>query len=90
MVGSVSREEVEQQRVEEAAALLTQLTDSLRRHPSEQMASAARKAMMDLKPHVKAALEALEYIEWDRDLTDRERDLQHAFNMLLAVKRQPQ
>ena len=89
MVGSVSREEVEQRRVEEAAALLIQMTDSLRRRPAEQMQVAAREALMDMRPHVEAALEALEYIEEQRDLTDREGDLKHAFKMLLAVRKLP-
>jgi hypothetical protein len=87
MVRSIGREQVEQQKIEEAAALLAEMVDGLRRHPSNQMASAAREALMDLRPHAEAALETLETIERDRELTDRERDLQHAFKMLLAVRR---
>ena len=88
MVRSVGREEFAQQRIEDAAALLAEMVDGLRRHPSNQMASAAREALADLRPHVEAALEKLETIERGRDLTDRERDLQHAFKMLLTVRRQ--
>jgi hypothetical protein len=44
---------------------------------------------MELRPHAEAALETLETIERDRDLTDRERDLRHVFKMLLAVRRRP-
>jgi hypothetical protein len=83
---SVERNEPEQ-KVEEAAALLAEMVDGLRRRPSEQMGAAAREALMDLRPHVEAALETLETIERDRDFTDRERDLQHAFRMLLAVRK---
>jgi hypothetical protein len=89
MVSSIGREEVAQQKIEEAAALLERVIDGLRRHPSEQMAAAAHEALMDLRPHVEAALEALEDIEEHRNLTDREQDLQHAFKMLLAVRRRP-
>ncbi len=89
MVRSVGRERVEQQKIEEVAALLAETVDCLQRHPSDQMASAARAALMELRPHVEAALETLETIERDRDLTDRERDLRHAFKMLLAVRRRP-
>src|SRR3712207_9335028 len=87
MVRSVGRERVEQQKIEEAAALLAEMVDGLQRHPSDQLASAARAALMELRPHVEAGLEALETIEQGRDLTDRERDLRHAFKMLLDTRR---
>jgi hypothetical protein len=90
MVSSVEREEADQQqRVEEAAALFVGSLNSLRRHPSDQMASAARESLLDLRPHVEAALQTLETIEGRRDLTDRERDLKHAFKMLLDAGRLP-
>ena len=78
---------MEHQKIEEAAALLEETLDSLRRHPSDQLASAAREALIDLRPHVEAGLEALETIEQGRDLTDRERDLRHAFKMLLDTRK---
>ena len=68
---------------------MAEMVEGLRRHPSNQMASAAREALADLRPHVEAALEKLETIERGRDLTDRERDLRHAFKMLQTVRRQP-
>ena len=68
---------------------MAEMVDGLQRHPSNQMASAAREGLADLRPYVEAALEKLETIERGRDLTDRERDLHHAFKMLLTVKRQP-
>jgi hypothetical protein len=89
MVRSIGREDVAQQKIEEAAALLEGVIDGLRRRPSEQMAAAAHEALVDLRPHVEAALEALEDIEGRRHLTDREHDLQRAFKMLLAVRGQP-
>ena len=87
MVRSVGRERVEQQKIEEAAALLAETVDGLQPYPSDQIASAAREALMDLRPHVEAALETLETIEQGRDLTDRERDLRHAFKMLLDTRK---
>jgi hypothetical protein len=77
---------VERQKIEEVAALLAEMVDGLRRHPSDQLVPAAREALADLRPHAEAALETLETIERDRELTDRERDLQHAFKMILAVR----
>ena len=83
-------EEAEQQRrVEEAAALLVETLDNLRRRPSDQMGAAARVALLDLRPHVEAALETLESVEERRALTDRERELQRAFKMLLVARRLP-
>jgi hypothetical protein len=73
MVRSIGREEVAHQKIEEAAALLEGVIDGLRRRPSEQIASAAHEALMDLRPHVEAVLEALEDIEEHRHHTDREK-----------------
>ncbi len=83
----VVREELEQeQRVEEAAALLVETVDSLQRCPPDRMEAAAREALIDLRSHLEEALETLEDIERDRELTDRERDFQHAFRMLLEAR----
>ena len=87
---SASREELElQQRVDGAAKLLTETVESLRRSPPGRMVPAARKALVDLRPPLEKALEALEDIERRRDLTDEEEDLKHAFKMLLAARSQP-
>ena len=87
---SAGREELElRQRVDRAAKLLTERIESLRRHPPDQMASAAREALIDLRSPFEKALEALEEIERRRDLTDTERDLRHAFKMLLAARSRP-
>jgi hypothetical protein len=45
--------------------------------------------MLDLRPHVEAALETLVDIEERRGPTDGEQDLQHAFKMLLDARRLP-
>ena len=85
--GIVAREELEQeQRVEEAAALLVERVDGLQQCPPDQMEAAACEALIDLSSHLEEALEALEDIEGDRELTDRERDFQHAFRMLLEAR----
>jgi hypothetical protein len=82
--------EVEQQRsIEEAAALLEDTVNSLRRCPPDQMDASMRQDLMDLRPYLDAAMEALEDIERRRELTDRERNLQRAFKMLLEVRRRP-
>ena len=69
--------------------MLTEAVDSLRWCPPDQMVAAAREDLIDLRPHLEAAMEALEDIERRRDLTDRERQLRRAFRMLLVVRMQP-
>ena len=87
---SAGREELDlQERVDAAAKLLTQRVDSMQLYPPDQIASAAREALIDLGSPIEKALEALEDIERRRDLTDRERDLRHVFKMLLAARSQP-
>jgi hypothetical protein len=52
-----------------------------------------RARLIELERNIKeqeeleARLEALETIEQGRDLTDRERDLRHAFKMLLDTRK---
>ncbi len=87
---SAGREELDlRERVDGAAKLLTEMIDGLQWHPPDQIASAAREALIDLRSPLEKALEALEDIERRRDLADRERDLQHAFRLLLAARSQP-
>jgi hypothetical protein len=74
--------EAAEARVQEAVEHLSQLNSP---HPAE----AARKDLMDLRPQLEEALEALENLQRRRTLSDRERNLQHAFKMLLAVRRRP-
>jgi hypothetical protein len=74
--------EAAEARVQEAVEHLSQLDSP---HPGE----IARKDLMNLRPHLEEAMEALENIEGRRALSDRERTLQHAFKMLLTVRRRP-
>ena len=87
---SAGREELDlHERVDAAANLLTEMIDGLRRHPSDQMASAAREALTDLRSPIERALEALDVLEGRRGLTDREQDLRHAFKMILVEGSRP-
>ena len=77
------------ERVDAAAKLLTEMIDGLRRHPPDQMASAAREALTDSRAPLERALEALDVLERRRGLTDREQDLRHAFKVILVAGSQP-
>lgn len=84
----MGREEAEQQQmVEEAAALLTARVNRLQQYPPDLRGEVAREYLMDLRPHLQAAIEALAYIARRRDLNDRERALQNAFKILLDARR---
>lgn len=77
-------------KVEAAEALVRETVGRLSQlYPPHLVGAAARKDLMDLRPRLEEAIEALEDIERGRDLTDRERDLQRAFKMLLAIRRRP-
>jgi hypothetical protein len=52
------------------------IVDRVGRHPPDKIASAAREALMNLRPFLKEALEALEFIERWRNLSGRERAAQ--------------
>ncbi len=54
--------------------------------PPENLAEAARKDLIALKPQLEGALEALEDIQRRRSLTDKERSQQYTFKMLLACR----
>ena len=80
------RSEAGQAVVEEAEALVRERVKLLARsYPSDLLEEAARENLLDLKPHLQGALEALEDIQRRRSLTDKEHAQQHAFKMLLAV-----
>jgi hypothetical protein len=86
----VGQEEAEQQqKIEETAVLLAETVANLRWYPIDRMEAAARANLMDLRPHLEEAIVALEDIQRGRKLTDRERELQHAFEMLLALRSPP-
>ena len=75
-------------KVERVQSLVLERVDSLLRCPAERREEATYEALSKLRPHVEAQLEALETLEWLRDLTDEERARRRAFTMLVSVVRQ--
>jgi hypothetical protein len=74
-------------KAEKTNAFLVETVERLsRRCPAHLVGMTALEALMDLGPHLQDALVALTDIERDRDLTDKERGLQHAFKILLTVR----
>lgn len=72
--------------VDAAETLMRETVKHLsRRCPPDLLGEAAREDLMELKPHLQGALEALEDIQRRRSLTHKELAQQHAFKMLLAV-----
>ena len=72
-------------KAERVQSLVVEKVESLLRCPAERRKEARHEAFSKLRPHVEAELEALETLEWLRDLTDEELDRQRAFMMLLSV-----
>jgi hypothetical protein len=75
-------------KVERVQSLVLERVDSLLRYPAERKDEATHEALSKLRPHVVAELEALETLEWLRDLTDEELARRRAFMILLSVARQ--
>jgi hypothetical protein len=70
---------------EAAEALVVETVKLLSRGcPPENLAEAAREDLLELKPHLQVALEALEDAGQHRNLTDKELAQHHAFKTLLA------
>jgi len=59
----------------------------LLRYPAERREEATYEAFSKLRPHVEAELQALETLEWLRDLTDEELVRRRVFTMLVSVVR---
>jgi hypothetical protein len=79
------RSEAGQAIVEEAEALVRERVKLLARNcPSDLLGEASRENLLDLKPHLQGALEALEDIKQRRSLTHKELAQQHAFMMLIT------
>ena len=77
-----------EQKIEETEALLRKVVSHLsRRYPAHLIEEAARECLLDVRPHLEEALEALAAIEQRRNLTDQELAWQRAFKMLLAATR---
>src|SRR5215213_5250520 len=74
-------------RAERAQLLDLEKVAGLLRCPHERRKDATNEALSKLRPHVEAELEALETLEWLRDLTDEELARRRAFVMFLAAIR---
>jgi hypothetical protein len=74
-------------RAERVHSLVLEKSASLSRCPPERKKEATHEAFSKLRPHVEAELEALETLEWLRDLTNEELARQRAFGMFLAAIR---
>jgi Fic family protein len=72
-------------KVERVQSLVLDKVDSLLRCPAELNEVATHEALSKLRPHVETELEALETLEWLRDLTDEELARQRAFMTFLSV-----
>ena len=75
-------------RAERVQSLVLEKVASLLRYPPERRKDATHEALSKLRPHVEAELEALETLEWLRDLTGEELARRRAFVMFLAALRQ--
>jgi hypothetical protein len=75
-------------KTERVQSLVLEKVASLLRCPPERREEATHEAFSELRPHVAAELEALETLEWLRDLTDEEIARRRAFTMLVSVVRQ--
>jgi hypothetical protein len=74
-------------RAERVQSLVLEKAASLLRCPPERRKDATHEAFSKLRPHVEAELEALETLEWLRDLTNEELVRQRVFGMFLAAIR---
>jgi hypothetical protein len=74
-------------KVERVQSLVLEKVDSLLRCPAEPKDEATHEALSKLKPHVEAEWDALETLDWPRDLTDEELDQRKQSAMTLASER---
>jgi hypothetical protein len=84
VVGEVEEEEeASERKVEHTAALLRETVERLLRdYPPDLVAEAAREDLLNLRPRLEGALDALAQTERRRELTDRELACRRAFRML--------
>jgi hypothetical protein len=75
-------------KAERVQSLVLEKVESLLRCPAKRRKEATHEALSKLRPHVEAELEALETLEWLRELTDEELARRRAFTMLVSVVRQ--
>jgi hypothetical protein len=74
-------------KAERVQSLVLEKVASLLRCPAERRKEATHEAFSKLRPHVEAELEALETLEWLRDLTDEELDQRKQSAMTFANER---
>jgi predicted HTH transcriptional regulator len=74
-------------KAERVQSLVLEKVESLLRCPAKRRKEATQEALSKLRPHVEAELEALETLEWLRELTDEELARRRAFTMLVSVVR---
>jgi predicted Zn-dependent peptidase len=74
-------------KAERVQSLVVEKVESLLRYPAERRKEARHEAFSKLRPHVEAELEALETLEWLRDLTDEELDQRKQSAMTFASER---
>ena len=74
-------------KAERVQSLVLEKVESLLRCPAERRKEATHEALSKLRPHVEAELEALETLEWLRDLTDEELDQRKQSAMTFASER---
>jgi Fic family protein len=71
-------------RAERVRSLVLEKAAGLLRCPLERREEATHEAFSKLRPHVEAELEALESLEWLRDLTEEELARRQVFAMLIS------
>ena len=74
-------------RAQRVRSLVLGKVAGLLRCPPERREEATQEAFSELSPHVKAELEALETLEWLRELTEEELARRQVFAMLVSVVR---
>jgi hypothetical protein len=75
--------------VKKAELLAQEMVDGLLRCPAERKEAATHEALVNLRPYLQGALEALETIGRVRGLTDEEIVQRGAFMMLLDLSGRP-
>jgi hypothetical protein len=83
---SIESQSKPERMVEQTDVLMKSTVEHLtRRCPAHLVGAAAREDLLELRPHLKDALAALEDIERRRDLTDEELARRRAFKMILPL-----
>jgi hypothetical protein len=73
--------------VKKTEVLVREMVDDLLRCPAERKEAAAREVLVTLRPHLKAAVEALETIGRERLLTNVEFVRRREFMLLVSAAR---